>query len=53
LLDGTPVAQAIQFDIQAADLEATAKQAQLPARVKGGFFDQDSSRMAANDFLGQ
>lgn len=52
LLDGVPVAQAIQFDIQAADLEATAKQVQLPARVKGSFFDQDSSRMAANDFLG-
>ncbi|KAH8553257.1 hypothetical protein BGW37DRAFT_485046 [Umbelopsis sp. PMI_123] len=53
MLDGAPVAQAIQFDIQAADLEATEQQAKLPARVKEGFFDQDSSRMAAHDFLGQ
>ncbi|KAG2186604.1 hypothetical protein INT44_002828 [Umbelopsis vinacea] len=52
MLDGAPVAQAIQFDIQAADLEATAQQARLPASVKEGFFDQDSSRMAANEFLG-
>ncbi|KAI8582672.1 hypothetical protein K450DRAFT_226374 [Umbelopsis ramanniana AG] len=52
MLDGAPVAQAIQFDIQAADLEATEQQARLPASVKEGFFDQDSSRMAANDFLG-
>jgi hypothetical protein len=51
LLDGIPVAQAIQFDVQAADLEATAKLARLPARVKGNFFDQESSQMAANDFL--
>ncbi|GAB5593395.1 nuclear mRNA export [Umbelopsis nana] len=53
LLDGAPVAQAIQFDIQAADLEATAQEAPLPARVKAGFFDQDSSRAAAHDFLGR
>lgn len=53
MLDGAPVAQAIQFDIQAADLEATEQQARLPASVKEGFFDQESSRIAANDFLGR